>query len=444
MSEVQSHQTDEFDTSNGLNNSLLEGDSKSDLQKLILFDKAYDFDFGTYFHATILHFLNQFILGPFVLIYGILNSCTGSMNLMSNFTFNKVGLSFIRDTILWLAGVFYYYTIFFRDGNVGDLSGLALMMIMGWFRVSVVGNKYACLGGEYWRTLKSSKIETKEFARRLMVATWLVDVPKFLFLALLSTEDRQGIDFESSGMIEFIDDSRAGSLKKTDETYTEEIKSLNEKQSTNVSIHQKGHVGNTSSSYTFRTVFLSLIHEFSPFKPSIKKYPFILLFIFFLGFLSGITRVIFKQTFHGENWIEITCFYVNRINFIFLAFSGSAFYVIPHGDYKRRAFIQDKSMEMANPNKPGPGKVNIFDIESLKGWHSLRRCSQDFATHHFNKHMANTSTLFFCWFLSTAVHVSSAFYQIKSAMDTAKLRFTTWVLSIVLSMILLIHYFYYA
>lgn len=89
-------------------------------KNLIYYDKAHDFSWPIYLHSAILHFIYQFLLGPLIIVYALTNKLTGGYYLVRNFQFVKIMAPSIRDTIVWLITIYFYYTVFFDRGYVGD------------------------------------------------------------------------------------------------------------------------------------------------------------------------------------------------------------------------------------------------------------------------------------------------------------------------------------
>lgn len=120
----------------------------AEYRKMLQFDRAYDFQWGIFFHAAILHLFYQFLIGPFIVLYGMLNLCTRDFYLLVNFAFLRVLAPSIRDTIVWAFLLVGYYTIFVTRGEACDCADLAMLVVLGINRVSVIGVKYATMGNE--------------------------------------------------------------------------------------------------------------------------------------------------------------------------------------------------------------------------------------------------------------------------------------------------------
>ena len=103
-------------------------------------------------------------------------------------------------------------------------------------------------------------------------------------------------------------------------------------------------------------------------------------------------------------------------------------------DYLSPAALEKNTLE---------DKIDIFDVESLKNWHKLRKIGQDFAKNHFNKHVYNTSNLFFLFWLVIIV-LYAIFFSIKEVSTSVKkIMFTLKILACVLDVIIAVHYYDY-
>lgn len=241
-------------------------------REMLKFDEAYDFRWGPFFKAAILHFVYQLAIGPLIAIYGILNPITKDFSLLVNFQFFSFIAPGIRDTLVWAFLLVTYYTIFIVQKGACDYADLAMIIVLGLNRVSVIGVKYGCMGEKYWNQLNSSVIQKKEFGRKILLLTWLFDKPKFILQCALSNELRNLSAVSNdllSQQIKFLtlDKATQDQIERTLEVYSSEKNDLQKEYNLVLNLDaskDNTFLGRDRLSWSFRTILLNIIQEYSP------------------------------------------------------------------------------------------------------------------------------------------------------------------------------------
>ena len=204
----------------------LMGPKSTGFGAMLELDRSHKFQWGSFIHASIIHYFSLVIIGPFVAIYALCEKY-----LMFNFAFTQLKVPLLETIFQWAAILLYIYTTFWDTGDVGDYAGIALISVLTFLRATVIGAKYGSFGSEYWNTLRTEKIPYDKQNRRNTAATWLKDDKKFILLETLATEERQNLNYfnlDQTSEINFLSNSHAVQLPETVNDYTEQANKLGE------------------------------------------------------------------------------------------------------------------------------------------------------------------------------------------------------------------------
>lgn len=133
-----------------------------------------------------------------------------------------------------------------------------------------------------------------------------------------------------------------------------------------------------------------------------------------------------------------------------LAMSALIFYTLAHGDYKRRAWLQETITNYAEfflrrptQEQVDSPKIYISNPQSYKNWNALSNMGQDFARQYFTRHLMNTKVNMSALFCLVVALIVTIFYPSETTTDVRKLQFTLEILGGIYYLIVFIHLFDY-
>lgn len=235
-------------------------------------------------------------------MYGVLNFLTKDFYLLVNFAFLRVLAPSIRDTLVWAFILVTYYTIFITKRSACDYADLAIIIVVGLNRVSVIGVKYACMGREYWNSLKSKTVDKSEFGRKILILTWLFDKPKFILLCELSDELRclGAVQNEPQALeLRWLVLGKAfqTQMAKASEKYAKEAEDIGKENGLKIYLEQPENgtsfLVKNRDVWSFRSILLALIEQYSPSKPHVFTNYFAILVVLGFPAIPGIGRVVY-------------------------------------------------------------------------------------------------------------------------------------------------------
>ena len=182
----------------------------------------------------------------------------------------------------------------------GDYAGIVLLVVLYYIRASVIGVKYACYGDKGWNRVKKEEIPSAEIFGNLTLVKWLKDRQDQILFEVMASELRRDC-YGHPGKITFMsyDGSTIQSFKtRLEKTVTDYEKTLDDLAKTH---NQKYHIESLGvTSWGHRSIFLTLV--FSKAKIGLASNPLNIILMLACPFIPAFGRLIYKQSFHGDNW----------------------------------------------------------------------------------------------------------------------------------------------
>lgn len=395
------------------------GDDVSDYQKMEDSKEPYfyhkhvvNFSLAQYFEFFFYHFLTFSIFGPFCNLF----CCFFKKQkyLFHNLQLRGCGFPVYRQHVFWAITVYLYYLIYFKHSKMTDINTIYSVMLSFVLRSSVIAGKYATFPKNQARMIREVKMTDNQIMAESMIGGWFQQNDQTVKAEIESALKRREIDdilFKVAFMTK---------LSKEAETSYQELK---KKRNTynKIEIHQGRNAKKRIEYYDSKLIFEYLVKKFNKkylLGLRIKMGLFILMMAFLYGFLPGIIRVIFGQTFAGETTDLKIGFYLYALAMTVLACGIYMFFGLARIDMERRGYLLKQLGQMISAKKLPSYKltkflptINLLDQLSLNSWVELRKLSIDYGKRYFFRHEIFLPVMFFTGLINLIIALSLVFFD---------------------------------
>jgi hypothetical protein len=390
----------------------------------------YSFSITFFIEAFLLHFLQLFLLGPFVVVIGFFYF--PYLRLMGNMSFFWGCPALPMSTIHWVVNLLILLSRFHWELSTIDNSVVILAFVVTFSRCVFIASKYATYSAMFRARNMSRLITSSERRRYVLGGPWGEQDPNFVEEMIEHCMRRKYID-NSTFKVNFIE-------KPSKEAQELLAADLSNGGQLNIDIGKTTKTTDINGeSYTYYDAKIILFHLFSQYRQeffprhtlSIVGIPGLLFAIFF-AMLPGFGRWDAGMSFCGWDPVEIVMFWVAYIVNALMLFASFFGFTVAYRDYDRIDYGLEQLTQMYSVTRRPEIKrkifptINLADAISLQSWLNMRKVVYDFGINFTSRHKFYITT---CLAISVSCFVLSISQDILfTDLSPESIRVQSWVL----------------